>query len=157
MGGSSSKAGGDYLAKRSGVTKSRAQLPPLSDILIIDDETFDADRLNATLRLMFGYDVNIRRVGTLAKAVDEVMTRHPDVVFLDDILKPSDTASQTLPFLRRAGYEGPVIVVSGQVNRQRKTVLKDAGAADIIHKDELDSVRIAEALQHVFAGSSEAE
>lgn len=150
MAGSSNKTGGDYLAKRSGVTKSRADLPGISDILIVEDETFDADRLKATLHLMFGYDVEIRRAATLGRALDEVIARRPEVVFLDDVLKPSDNAAQTLPFLRRAGYDGPVIVVSGQVTRNRKTVLMEAGAADVIHKDDVDSVRVAEALHHVF-------
>lgn len=150
MAGSSKKTGGDYLAKRSGVTKSRADLPGISDILIVEDETFDADRLKATLHLMFGYDVEIRRAATLGRALDEVIARRPEVVFLDDVLKPSDNAAQTLPFLRRAGYDGPVIVVSGQVTRNRKTVLMEAGAADVIHKDDVDSVRVAEALHRVF-------
>ncbi|MGD9785578.1 MAG: response regulator [Hyphomicrobiaceae bacterium] len=150
MGASSAKTGGDYLARRSGVTKLRADLPELHDILIVDDETFDADRLKATLHLMFGYEIQVRRAATLGRAIDEVIARQPDVIFLDDVLKPSDNATQTLPFLKRAGYERPVIVVSGQVTRQRKTVLKNAGADDVIHKDDLDSVRIAEALQRVF-------
>lgn len=150
MAGSSNKTGGDYLAKRSGVTKSRADLPGITDILIVEDETFDADRLKATLHLMFGYDVQIRRAATLGRALDEVIARRPEVVFLDDVLKPSDNAAQTLPFLRRAGYDGPVIVVSGQVTRHRKTVLMEAGAADVIHKDDVDSVRVAEALHRVF-------
>jgi len=150
MASSSTKSGGDYLAKRSGLTKSRGDLPMLKDILIVDDETFDADRLKATLRLMFGYDIDIRRAATLGRALDEVIARMPELIFLDDVLKPSDNASQTLPFLRRTGYVGPVIVVSGQVTRQRRTQLIDAGAADVIHKDDVDSVRVAEALHRVF-------
>lgn len=154
MGSSSTKSGGDYLAKRSGITKSRSDLPNLKDILIVDDETFDADRLKATLRLMFGYEIEIRRAATLGRALDEVIARMPEVIFLDDVLKPNDNASQTLPFLRRTGYTGPVIVVSGQVTRQRRTLLMDAGAADVIHKDDVDSVRVAEALHRVFTAGS---
>ena len=150
MVGKSNKSGGDYLDKRSGVTKSRADLPHLSDILIVEDETFDADRLKATLHLMFGYDVEIRRAATLGRALDEVIARSPQIIFLDDVLKPSDNAAQTLPFLRRAGYQGPLVVVSGQATRKRKSVLMEAGAADVIHKDDVDSVRVAEALHRVF-------
>ncbi len=156
MPGGSKKSGGDYLTKRSGVTKSRAELPMLKDILIVEDENFDADRLKATLHLMFGYDVQIRRAATLGRALDEVIARRPEIVFLDDVLKPSDNAAQTLPFLRRAGYEGPVVVVSGQVTRQRKSLLLDAGAIDVIHKDDVDSVRVAEALHRVFDKSHKA-
>lgn len=150
MAGKSNKSGGDYLAKRSGVTKSRANLPQIANILIVEDETFDADRLKATLHLMFGYEIEIRRAATLGRALDEVIAQTPEIIFLDDVLKPSDNAAQTLPFLRRAGYEGPVVVVSGQVTRRRKSVLIEAGASDVIHKDEVDSVRVAEALHRVF-------
>jgi len=154
MAGTTNKSGGDYLDKRSGVTKSRAALPPLKDILIVEDETFDAERLKATLHLMFGYDITIRRAATLGVALDEVIARHPEIVFLDDVLKPSDNASQTLPFLRRVGYDGPVVVVSGQATRRRKSVLMEAGANDVIHKDDVDSVRVAEALHRAFADKS---
>ena len=104
----------------------------------------------ATLRVMYGYDVKVRRAATLATAVDEVLKDKPQIVFLDDILKPSDDASQTIPFLRRAGYEGPIVVVSGQVTRTRRAVLLTAGATDVIHKDDVDSVRLTESLQRVF-------
>jgi DNA-binding NarL/FixJ family response regulator len=100
---------------------------------------------------MFGYDLQVRRAATLAAALDFVMAAKPDIVFLDDILKPSDDASQTIPFLRRAGFDGPIIVVSGQVTRARKSVLTAAGATEVIHKDDVDSVRLTEALQRVYA------
>lgn len=155
MASSTTKSGGDFLDKRSDLTKRRAQLPKLTNVLVVDDESFDADRLKATLHLMFGYDIDVRRAATLGRALDEVIARMPELIFLDDVLKPNDNASQTLPFLRRAGYTGPVIVVSGQVTRNRRTLLIEAGAADVIHKDDVDSVRLAEALQRVFSPANE--
>lgn len=146
MNSGGSGSGGDFLARKSDATKVRQSLSRLQDVLIVEDETFDADRLRATLHVMLGYDLDIRRAATLGSALDCVIARRPEMVFLDDYLKPSDNASQTIPFLRRAGYDGPIIVVSGQVDRQRRAQLMAAGAADVIHKDELDSVRVAEAL-----------
>ena len=143
-------AGGDFLARKSDLAKSHSQMPQLADLLIIDDDTFDADRLRATLHLMFGYDISVRRAKTLGSALDCVIERQPELIFLDDILKPSDTATNTVPFLRRCGYDGPIIIVSGMVDRQRRAVLVAAGAADVIHKDDLDSVRVAEALTRVY-------
>ncbi len=143
-------SGGDFLAKKNDLMRVRAGLPALRDVLVVEDENLDAERMFATLRVMFGYDLEVRRAGTLAKAVDAVIARKPEIVFLDDILKPSDDASHTIPFLRRAGYEGPIVVVSGQVTRTRRTVLLSAGATDVIHKDDVDSVRLTEALQRVF-------
>jgi DNA-binding NarL/FixJ family response regulator len=145
-----SGVGGDYLARKSDVVKTRLGLPAIKDVLIVEDENFDAERLRATLNLMLGYGLGQRRATTLGSAVDHVIERKPDVVFLDDYLKPSDNASHTIPFLRRAGYTGPIIVISGEVDRKRETFLLAAGAIDVIHKDKLDSVRIAEALNRAF-------
>ena len=142
--------GGDFLARKSDATKIRQSLPKINDVLMVEDEAFDADRLQATLHVMLGYDLTIRRAPTLGSALDCVIARKPDIVFLDDYLKPSDNAAHTIPFLRRAGYEGPIVVVSGEVDRQRRLLLVSAGAADVIHKDDLDSVRVAEALARAF-------
>lgn len=147
-------AGGDHLARRSELAASRHGMPALKDVLIVEDETFDAERLRATLRVLFGYTVEVRRATTLGSALDAVIERKPDMVFLDDYLKPNDSATESIPFLRRAGYEGPIIVVSGEVDKQRRSALLLAGAKDTIHKDHLDSVRVAEALVRVFKSTA---
>lgn len=141
--------GGNFLARKSDLTKVRKTLPDLTDFLIVEDENFDADRLNATLHIMFGYGIQVRRAKTLGGALDAVIERKPQIIFLDDYLKPSDNATHTIPFLRRCGYEGPIVVVSAAVDRQRRSILVKAGAADVIHKDDLDSVRVAEALERI--------
>lgn len=150
----SSGSGGDFLAKKSNVRLARQGVPNLTDVVVVEDENLDADRMFATLRVMFGYDVKVRRAATIAKAVDLVMAQQPEIIFLDDILKPSDDASQTIPYLRRAGYEGPIVVVSGQVTRQRRSVLLTAGATEIIHKDDVDSVRLTEVINRIFSAKN---
>jgi response regulator of citrate/malate metabolism len=146
--------GGNFLAKKADLTKTRMGGPSLEDILVVEDENFDADRLRATLHIMFGYSIQVRRAKTLGSALDAVIERAPEVIFLDDYLKPNDNATHTIPFLRRCGYEGPIVVVSGAVDRQRRSILIKAGAVDVIHKDDLDSVRISEALARVHAAVS---
>ena len=148
--------GGNFLAKKADVTKARMGQPTVTDILIVEDENFDADRLKATLHIMLGYGIEVRRAKTLGSALDAVIERHPEVVFLDDYLKPNDNATQTIPFLRRCGYDGPIVVVSGEVDRKRRGMLLKAGAIDVIHKDDLDSVRIAEAMTRVHTAADEA-
>ena len=154
MAPSSSGSGGEFLAKKSDITRLRKGLPDLRDVLIVEDETMDADRLKATLRVMFGYDVDLRRAATLASALDCIIARKPEIIFLDDVLKPSDNATQTIPYLRRAEYTGPIVVVSGQVTKNRRNDLLAAGATDVIHKDDVDSVRLAEALLRVFSAQN---
>ena len=138
--------GGTFLTRKSDAAKSQQDGNRPSDVLIVEDENFDADRLRATLHIMFGYAIEVRRARTLGSALDCVIERKPELIFLDDYLKPSDNATHTIPFLRRCGYAGPIIVVSGQVDRLPRAMLVKAGAVDVIHKDDLDSVRIAEAL-----------
>ncbi|MBS0242773.1 MAG: response regulator [Proteobacteria bacterium] len=142
-------SGGNFLVKKADITKARMGLPSFADILVVEDESFDADRLRATLHIMFGYNVEVRRAKTLGSALDSVIERQPELIFLDDYLKPNDNATHTIPFLRRCGYAGPIVVVSGEVDRQRRTTLLKAGAVDVIHKDDLDSVRITEALTKI--------
>ena len=113
--------GGDHLARRSELTASRAGMPELKDVLIVEDENFDAERLRATLRVLFGYTLDVRRATTLGTALDAVIERKPDMVFLDDYLKTNNSATQSIPYLRRAGFEGPIVVVSGEVDKQRRS------------------------------------
>jgi len=145
---------GGFLVKRSNAARSMQQLPQVTDVLLVEDESFDADRLTATLRVLFGYELSVRRAATLGQAVDRVMDRKPDIVFLDDVLKPSDTALDTIPYLRHAGYAGPIVVVSGRATRRRRIELAGAGAAEVIHKDDVDSVSVAEALAGLYPAGS---
>ena len=120
------------------------------------DDALDGDRMLGTLRVMCGYEATLRRAASIDAALTLVMAKQPDIIFLDDILKPSDDAIQTIPLIRNAGYEGPIVVVSGQVTRKRKPILLAAGATDVIHKDDVDSVRLAEAVQRAFAATKQA-
>ena len=138
--------GSGHLTKRSDLASARAKQEQPVEILIVDDEPLDAERLTATLRVLFGYQVQIRWARSLGDAVKCVAERLPTLTFLDDILKPSDDAFLSIPELRRAGYDGPIIVVSGAVTQARRSRLLAGGASDVVHKDDVDSVRLAEAV-----------
>jgi DNA-binding NarL/FixJ family response regulator len=141
--------GGSHLAKTSQLVAARVKLGPARDVLVIEDETQDAERLAATLRVIFGYELRVHLASSPSEAVDKVVESKPSLVFLDDILKPSANALQTMPLLRGAGYEGPIIVISGEVTHSRRSSLLAGGASDVIHKDDVDSVRVAEAIAHL--------
>ncbi len=143
--------GREFLARRSDVTQAKEYLPGLRDVLLVEDRGFDARRLTATLRLVLGRNTRIRIADTLDKAIDAVLHSPPDMVFLDDYLEPDDSALETIPMLRRAGYERPILVISGELDRQREIALRKAGADEAIHKDNVDSVNVGEALVRLFA------
>lgn len=146
------ETGGDFLERKSSVNKQRTALPKLHDVLVVDDSAIDAKRLTATLRVVLGYEIQVRCAATIATALDCVIERQPDLIFLDDVLKPSDSATETIPYLRHAKYVGPIIVISGEVTRARRVQLRACGATEVIHKDDVDSVRLTEAIVHVFSG-----
>ncbi len=143
------RAGGTFLERKSAMAIARQGRPRYNDILIVEDAKLDAERLKATLHSIFGYEILTRHAPTLGSALDRVIERQPDLIFLDDHLKPNDNAAHTIPFLRRCNYAGPIIVVSGLLDRKRAATLIQAGAAVTIHKDSLDSGSIAEALAKI--------
>lgn len=147
----SSTSGGDFLDKKSGLTKSLRKMPKLTDILVVDDCTMDVKRLRATLHLMFGYEINVREANTLSSAIDQVLKSKPQLILLDDNLELSaDRACDSIPYLRRVGFDGPIVVVSGIATRKRRLELLAAGAAEVLHKDDVDSVRINEVLPGIL-------
>ena len=44
-----------------------------------------------------------------------------------------------------------IIVISGEVTRTRRVQLLSGGATEVIHKDDVDSVRLTEAMVLVFS------
>lgn len=135
-----------HLTKRSSLATSRAHQELPSEVLIIEDKAADAERLTATLRVLFGYQVLIRSAGSLADALGALRRKMPSLAFLGDLRNPAAEPLLTIPELRRAGFDGAIIVVSGSVTPAHRTRLIAAGACDVIHKDDLNSVRVAEAL-----------
>lgn len=147
----SSTSGGDFLDRKSGLTKSLKKMPKLTNVLVVDDCSTDIKRLRATLHLMFGYEIDVREANTLSSAIDQVLKHKPQLILLDDNLELSaDRASDSIPYLRRIGYAGPIVVVSGVATRRRRMDLMKAGAAEVLHKDDVDSVRINEVLPGIL-------
>ncbi len=145
--------GSQFLARKSELAIARQDKKTFTDILVVEDDNMDADRMRATLRAMFGYQLEVRRAVTLGSALDCVIEKKPDLIFLDDHLPPKDNASDTIPFLRRCNYDGPIVVVSGLLTQKRAAELVKAGAVTAIHKDKVDSGSIAEALVKVHAAA----
>jgi DNA-binding NarL/FixJ family response regulator len=147
-------SGGEFLARRSDVVQGKNEvLPTLRDIVLVEDFAADADRLRALLHIVLGRDVKIRIAKSLDKAIDAVLELTPDLMVLDDYLEPSDSALDTIPMVRRAGYAGPIIVLSGELDRGRTIALKNAGASGTIHKDNVNSVELGDLLVQVFSKS----
>ena len=140
------------LQARSRIAQAMKVVPRYKNILIIDDEQRDGDRLASTLRTIFGYDIEVRQCRTLGTALDAVVTNQPDLIFLDDRLGSIDKAEKSVPFLRTARCSAMIIVVSGQVDRRRRADVLLLGVGGVIDKDELDSSSICNVLIEAHKG-----
>ena len=143
-----STCGPKHLARKNELAGAQAKLRALRDILLIDSGHLDANRLTATLRVLFGYKTQIRTASALLDAVDCIEHENPSVVFLDDVPQSGADAEHAIPLLRRAGFIGPIIVVSEKITPTRRAMLLQSGASEVIHRDDIDSVRLAEALAY---------
>lgn len=126
----------------------------LRNILLVEDEDFDARRLAATLRVALGRAIDVRRVCSVQEVSGAIAQSMPDIVFIDDYLGPSDSALQTIPELRLAGYAGSIIVMSGEMNRSRMTELGALGVKDALHKDDITSATITAAIDRAIAAQT---
>ena len=125
-------------------------LAPVVSILIVEDVARDADVLSSSLRLLFGPDlaiVHVRMIRAISKAIAEA---RPDIIFLDDRLSDGGSAETSLELVRAAGYRRPVVVLSGLLTRSRLIELSRLGVADVVHKDDANAVRLAEAVLKVL-------
>lgn len=138
--------GAEYLVEKSDLARLSKEMPKFRDIVVFEDERLDSDRLLATLRTIYGYEIEVRRARTLTSGVDLLLAKLPDLVLLDDYMGPTDRADDALPLIRRSGFAGPIVVVSGELNRNRRTELLRLGVADAINKDDLDSGSIGKIL-----------
>ena len=123
-------------------------MPDLSKFLIIDDSASDAGHLRACIRIVAGYDVEVRETSTTADALEAVKTEAPQLVFTDH-LGPTDTAFATILKLRGIGYKGPVVVVTGHRDPATRQQLFAAGAVAVVDKDDLDAALLAQTLAKV--------
>lgn len=152
---SATTPGGRVLVQKSALAKARRDGYQFRHILVVEDELLPGDRLDGIIHAVLGYEVTIRRARSLTTALDLAIQDKPDIVLLDDRLKPKDTANETIPFLRRVGYIGPIVVLSSLMTRRRQAELAQLGATHSLHKDDLDGTSFANAIDVVQRAISE--
>jgi DNA-binding NarL/FixJ family response regulator len=134
------------LVRKSELAKRMRLLPPLGNIMVIDDNEQDARHAVVVLQMLLGPEVNITSHRYLAKAVTELQRRMPDLLILDDHLPPMDRAETSLKALLRFGFKGPFVIMTGMLDRARKLELEKLNPLGLIHKDDLDSFSLSEVL-----------
>lgn len=151
---SSSDAGGDrpgrvdagrYLERRSAIVKQIQGIGRPLRVVLVDDNDFEARRIDTSLRILLGSAVIVQLART-AEGIVRLIKRgfDPDAIVLDDRLPPAGVAETTLADVRAAGFAGPVIVISGQFSQGRQQALQRLNVAGVFDKDEVDALALAE-------------
>jgi CheY-like chemotaxis protein len=138
--------GGDYLERRSALARQLSEQQTFKSITILDDVQFDADVLAGTPRRVLGREIAINTARSLMALHKLWETGLPDLVFMDDRLGHMGNATGHIPALRKLGYLSPIVVVSGMMSRERRAQVMQLGAANMLHKDDLDTLTVMELL-----------
>lgn len=138
--------GRDYLKELSRLATARRANPAFSDLAIISGDERRTRLLSAVIRSLLGYDARVRTARTLGLGLDLIITDPPQLILLDDQLPPQDNAQSVIPILRRCGFKGSIIALAASTALGIERELSAAGADAVIDRDELSTVRLAEAL-----------
>lgn len=117
-------------------------------IAVVDDD--EVDRL-AVQRALYATHPSARVVlGETAKEARLVVAREaPDIVFLDLVLPDGDGAA-VVAELRCAGFDVPIVVMTGHGDEQTAVEIMKSGASDYIPKAALSAERLAQSIRHAL-------
>ena len=135
----------DHMARRLDAFRSDWIQSLVENVLIVEGQPGEGDVLASLLRALLGRQVEARRAFGAGGALAAIATDSPKLVLWRDAGggAPSEDGIQRL---RGAGFAGPVVVVIDRLPALLAIRLRKAGALDVIEKDDLDSVRLADAL-----------
>ena len=116
----------------------------MKHILIIDDDSAVRDVLREIVAT-FGYAAH--EVDSAKDAVSMLSTRKIDLIFLD-ISMPEISGDQLLAFIRKKGFQTPVVVVSAHVDEEVEKRMRESGINSILEKpfevaDVIDQMELA--------------
>jgi len=102
----------------------------MTDLLVVDDESYIADALSASLRFR-GFDV--RTAGTGRQTLDEIAARQPDLMLLD-VMLPDTDGFTLFQQLRSDGMDVPVIFLTARDTPADRIAGLTIGGDDYITK-----------------------
>jgi len=118
-------------------------------ILLVDDDPAENVILGALMRKVSSYAITLHYVETVDAALGFIRSSGIplDMILMDNRLQPQADFRETVPELRRAGYIGPVGVISSSISDAYFQKIDDYGVDFRIDKAELDPTAIEFILQ----------
>lgn len=129
----------------SSVTERAALL-----VYAIDDDEVDLLQLKRKLKQISDLSVEFMGFDSPESALATMSVRPPDVVFLDYYLD-TELGSGILRGLREAGYECPIIMLTGQEDARIAAELMRGGASDYLCKNDLTPIVLRIAIESALA------
>lgn len=113
-------------------------------ILLVDDDPTENVILTALMRKVTSYAITLHYVETVDGALDFIRSSDValDMILMDNRLQPQADFRETVPELRRAGYIGPVGVISSSISDAYFQKIDDYGVDFRIDKAELDPTAV---------------
>ncbi len=112
-------------------------------ILLVDDDPAEHVLLKRKLEKVGGTTIQLDYVGDIGSAVDRIKMGDIDIVFLDNRLVPNNDFRETAPQLRKAGFVGPIGIISSDLSGSYFQRFQEYGADFRIGKDEIDGTAIS--------------
>jgi hypothetical protein len=136
----------DQLANKLDAFRSERLQALARDILIIESRHGDGNVLSSLLRALFGRHVEARRALGLDGGLQAIAASLPNLIIWRDSAGGSAPAQDGVRQLGLSGFTGPIVVVIDHLSAPAAIRLRKAGALDVIENDELNSVRLSQAL-----------
>ncbi|MGO2010393.1 MAG: response regulator [Pseudoalteromonas sp.] len=119
-------------------------------LLLVEDDEDDYILTCDYLKSLSSHNFDVEWVSCPIKAVEVLSQNQHDICLLDYRLGASDG----LVVLKQAienGYNGPIIMLTGQSNEALDNAALDAGAVDYLVKSEMSSSRFARSIRYALA------
>jgi PAS domain S-box-containing protein len=119
------------------------------DVLLIEDSPGDARLIQEMLADARGAAFELERVDCLARGLDRVVARKPDVVLLDLGL-PDAQGLEALRDMQQQAARVPVVVLTGLNDEDIAAQAVQEGAQDYLVKGQIDSSQLARAVRYAI-------
>jgi DNA-binding response OmpR family regulator len=131
-------------------------MPPTPlKILLIEDSPTDALLLRELLRQVTEFAFEMEHVIDLESAVKTISTTSFDAI-VSDLGLPDSSGVKTYDRIRATAPVTPVIIVSGNHDRELLTTVMNKGADNYLIKDNFDGNRVAIAILSAIRNRSAA-
>ena len=111
--------------------------------IYLDDDAGQAHLLARHLAKLESMDVDLSHYSRPEKALVKLLAREADLLFLDHHLGAGKTGLDVLKYLREAGFEGPIIMVTNREDVALVAEFLRHGADAYVPKGDLNQVSTA--------------